>query len=91
METKEVKRILGGRGKKLHSHEVHLRRTDNGAYVARHDLRDNRGNPPMDGQRGEAEYALADKAAMLEHMSQHMGDTEPDDDEAQEPQEPQPQ
>jgi hypothetical protein len=28
----------------------------------------------MDGQRGEAEYSLADKKAMLAHMEQHMGD-----------------
>jgi len=87
MDTKDVKRILGGRGKKLHSHEVHLRRTDNKGYVAKHQLRDSQGNPPQDGQRSEAEYALPDKAAMLAHMEQHMGETEPDDDEAQEPQE----
>lgn len=87
METKEVKRILGGRGKKLHSHEVHLRRTDNGGYVAKHDLRDRQGHPPSDGQRGEAEYSLADKAAMLAHMDQHMGDAEPDEGDEQEPQE----
>jgi hypothetical protein len=69
-----AKQILGGKGKKLHTHEIHMRRTDNKGYVARHDLRDKQGNPPMDGQRGEAEYSLADKEAMLAHMGQYMGD-----------------
>lgn len=82
-----AKKILGGKGKKLHSHEVSVRRTDGKGYIAKHQLRDKRGNPPSDGQRGEAEYALPDKAAMLAHLEQHMGDQEPDDDEAQGPQE----
>lgn len=75
-----AKKILGGKGKKLHTHEVHLRRTKNKGYIARHDLRDKQGNPPMDGQRGDAEYSLPDKAAMLAHMQEHMGDEEPEED-----------
>lgn len=75
-----AKQILGGKGKKLHSHEVHLRRTANKGYIARHELRDKQGNPPMDGQRGEAEYSLPDKKAMLAHMDEHMGDMEPDEE-----------
>ena len=47
-------KALGGAGKPLHSHEVHLRRTDNGGYVATHHLRDKNGRPPQDGQRSEA-------------------------------------
>lgn len=80
-----VKRTLGGHGKKLHSHEVHLRRTSDGkGYIARHDLTDSQGNPPTDGQRGSAEYALPDKAAMMAHMEEHMGQApEPDEDEGQ--------
>lgn len=74
MKGKAALQILGGKGKKLHTHEVHLRRAQKGAYIARHELRDKAGNPPQDGQRGEAEYALPDKAAMLAHMQQHMGD-----------------
>ena len=76
-----AKKILGSKGKKLHTHEVHLRRTKNKGYIARHELRDKQCNPPMDGQRGDAEYSLPDKAAMLAHMGDHMGDMEPDDDE----------
>ena len=69
-----VKKLLGGAGKALHSHEIHLRRTDNKGFIAHHQLRDKHGNPPSDGQRSEAEYALPDKAAMLAHLEQHMGD-----------------
>lgn len=84
MATSPAAKILGGKGKKLHTHEVHLRRTKNAGYIARHELRDKQGNPPQDGQRGEAEYALPDKAAMLAHMAQHMGDQQqPDDEEEQ--------
>lgn len=79
-----AKQILGGAGKNLHTHEVHVRRTDNKGYIARHDLRDKNGKAPMDGQRSEAEYSLPDKAALMAHMQQHLGD-EPDDDD-QEPQ-----
>ena len=82
-----VNKLLGGKGSKLHSHEVHLRRTDNGGYVAHHQLRDKHGSLPSDGQRSEAEYALADKAAMLAHIEQHMTDAPgQDDDEEQQPQ-----
>lgn len=79
--TGPASKILGGKGKKLRTHEIHLRRTKNNGYIARHELRDKNGNPPQDGQRGEAEYALPDKAAMLAHMAQHLGDEQPDDEE----------
>jgi hypothetical protein len=79
-----AKSILGGKGKQLHTHEIHLRRTRNKGYIARHELRDKAGNPPQDGQRGEAEYSLADKKAMLAHLEQHMGD-EPQGDEEEAP------
>jgi hypothetical protein len=83
-----VRKILGGKGRKLHTHEIHVRRTANKGYIARHDLRDRHGHPPDDGQRGEMEYALPDQAAMLAHVQEHMGPTPPDD-EGQEPGEPQ--
>jgi hypothetical protein len=83
MAAPSAKNILGGKGKQLHTHEIHLRRTKNKGYIARHELRDKAGNPPQDGQRGEAEYALADKAAMMAHLEQHMGDQPQGDDEEQ--------
>lgn len=76
-----ARKILGGKGKKLHSHEVSVRRTDGKGYIAKHQLRDSKGNLPQDGQRSEAEYALPDKEAMLAHMQQHLGDQEPDEQE----------
>ena len=79
----QAQKILGGKGKKLHTHEVHMRRTENKGYIARHDLRDKNGNPPMDGQKADKEYSLPDKAAMLAHMQEHMGEMEPDEDEGQ--------
>jgi hypothetical protein len=78
----EVKKILGGSGKKLFAHEVHVRRTaEKGKYIARHMLRDRRGNPPQDGQHGEKEYALSNAQELMDHLSTHMGDI-PDEDDA---------
>ena len=69
-------------GKKLQAHEIHVRRTaEKGKYIARHMLRDKDGNPPTDGQRSEAEYALNNPQELMAHMQQHMGDgQEPDED-----------
>lgn len=88
-----AKRILGGKGKKLHPHEAHVRRTKNGGYIIRHDLRDKNGNPPTDGQRDSAEYHAADEAEMLANMQQHMGQgqAQPGDDDEEEEDEEKPQ
>lgn len=72
-----VRKILGGRGRKLHTHEMHIRRTANKGYIARHELRDSKGQPPADGQRGEMEYALPDHEALLAHVGRHMAPPEP--------------
>lgn len=68
-----ARKALSGKGAKLHAHEAHVRRTKNGGYVIRHDLRDKNGNPPTDGQRDSAEYHAASEAEMLANMQQHMG------------------
>lgn len=74
-------KVLGAKGKKLRAHEIHVRRTaEKGKFIARHDLRDKDGNPPMDGQRGEAEYPLTSPQELIAHMQQHMG-AEGDDEE----------
>lgn len=67
-------KVLSSHGAKLHTHELHLRRGTKGGYIAKHDLADEEGNPPTDGQRSTAEYPLADKAAMMAHLNEHMGD-----------------
>lgn len=80
----DVRKILGGKGKKLHAHEVHIRRTaEKGKYIAVHKLRDKQGNMPTDGQRGEAEYPLSSPEEMLAHVQKHMQDFDDEDDGAE--------
>jgi hypothetical protein len=69
-----ARRLLGEEGAELHTHEVHIRRAHNKGFIARHDMRDREGHPPTDGQASEREYVLANKAAMLAHLDQHMSD-----------------
>jgi hypothetical protein len=86
----EAAKILGGKGKKLHAHEMHIRHADNGGYIARHELRDKNGNPPADGQKSSIETQHPDMAALQAMIQEHMqqnaqgqpGAAEPDDDEA---------
>lgn len=72
-------KVLAAKGKKLHTHGMQLRRTQNG-YIAKHELRDSKGNPPQDGQSAEAEYNVANPAELAAHVSQHMGPVEPDEE-----------
>jgi hypothetical protein len=67
-----VHKALGGKGKKLHSHEMHIRHADNGGYIARHELRDKHGNPPTDGQKSSLEMQHPDMAALQAAVAQHM-------------------
>ena len=76
-------KALGGKGKKLHTHEMHIRRTANKGYIALHDLKDALGNHPADGQRPQAEYSLPDHASMMAHVGQHMGEMPEEDGEEQ--------
>ena len=70
-------KILAGKGKKLHVAEMNLRRTANKGFIATHTLRDKHGNPPMDGQRGSKEYALANAQELMAHVQQHLGGSAP--------------
>lgn len=78
-------KVLSSKGAKLHTHAMHIRRTKNG-YVAKHELRDSKGNPPTDGQSEEAEYNMANPAELAQHVQQSMGPVEPDDQDMQQPQ-----
>jgi hypothetical protein len=79
MPANAAAKILGAKGKQLHPHEIHVRRTaEKGKFIARHDLRDKNGNPPQDGQRADAEYPLSSPQELMAHMQQHMGQ-EPDE------------
>jgi len=75
-----AKKVLGGKGKKMHTHEMHLKRLEGGKILARHTLADKHGNPPTDGQRSEREYALNDPKELAAHVAEHMG-AMPDEDE----------
>jgi hypothetical protein len=75
-------KVLSSKGKKLHAHGMHLRRSENG-YIAKHELRDSKGQPPQDGQSAEKEYNVGPNPAELgKHVEQHMGPIEPDEPEA---------
>jgi hypothetical protein len=85
-------KALGGKGKKLHTHEMRIRHADNGGYITHHELRDKHGNPPTDGQKASLENQHPDMAALQQAIAQHMQQgpqgqpgqpEEPDGDEAQ--------
>ena len=76
--------MLASKGAKLRTHEMHVRRTDNGGYIARHELRDRHGRPPADGQRSEAEYALSNPEELARHVADHMGAPAEEEEEGEE-------
>lgn len=78
--TPHARRILGGHGRELHTHDMHIRRAHNRGFIARHIMRDSKGQPPDDGQDSEREYVLANKAALLAHVDKHMDEPPPPDD-----------
>jgi hypothetical protein len=87
-ESPQLKQILGGKGKKLHTHEMSIRHADNGGYITKHEFRDKNHNPPADGQRSSAEMQHPDMAALQAAVAQHMQQTpqgqpagDPDDQE----------
>jgi hypothetical protein len=65
--------VLSSKGQKLHTEGMHIRRTANKGYVAKHELADKHGRPPTDGQKPDPEYALANHAALQAHVAEHMG------------------
>jgi hypothetical protein len=68
-------KVLSSKGSKLHTHGMNIRRTKNG-YVAKHELRDSKGQPPSDGQSGEAEYNVGSPKELAAHVQEHMGPVE---------------
>ena len=85
-EAASAAKILGAKGANLKPHEIHVRRTaEKGKFIAKHILRDKNGQPPHDGQRSEAEYALNSPQDLMAHMQQHLGQEpgQQDDDEPQ--------
>jgi hypothetical protein len=78
-----VEKVLGSLGKKLKSHELHVRRSHNGGLIVRHDMRDEDGNLPTDGQKPDREYTIKNLAELASHFGTHMPD-EPDEEAAPE-------
>jgi hypothetical protein len=56
-------------------------RTDNNGYIARHELRDDEGNPPTDGQRSSKVYGLQSHEELAAHVAKHMGPPPPEETE----------
>ena len=83
---KAAEKILSGKGSKLSTHGIHIKRTDNQKYLVTHDLRDKNGNPPTDGQRPEATHTADSAQELATHIAQHMPLQDPD--EQQEPPQP---
>ena len=69
-----AKDVLASKGSKLHTHEMHIRRGTKGGYIAKHDLADQNGQPPTDGQNPNAEYPIASPSDLQAHVAEHMGD-----------------
>lgn len=67
-------KMLGAKGKKLHTHSMNVARTDNKGFIATHELRDRNGNPPTDGQRSQKIYSLKNHAELAAHVAKHLGD-----------------
>jgi hypothetical protein len=74
---------------------MHIRRSANKGYIAKHELADKHGNPPSDGQKSTKEYTHSNMKELLAHVEQHMQQPQPDQDaddqEQQQPPQPQPQ
>ena len=70
-----VHEALGGKKEKkpTHTHGVHYERADNGGYRAHVTQHFGKG-PHSEGHSHTEEHVLPDKAAMEEHMDEHMGD-----------------
>jgi hypothetical protein len=65
----DAKDVLGSRGEKLHTHEMHIRRIADGKFLVTHDLRNKRGMPPMDGQHDRREHSVDNVKALAEHVA----------------------
>jgi hypothetical protein len=64
--------ILSSKGAKLHTHQMHIRRSANKKYIVEHELADKNGQPPQDGQSATAEHTVDNIAELQAHVGQHM-------------------
>jgi hypothetical protein len=79
-------KVLSSKGEKLHTHEMHIRRSDNKGFIAKHDLANKHGAPPRDGQKSSKEHTHPGMKELLADVQQHMQQpTEPGEPEEPEP------
>jgi hypothetical protein len=71
----EIKKALGGKGKKAstHTHGVHYERAGNGGFIAHVHKHHGKG-PHSEGHSHTEEHSLPDKEAMAEHLEEQLGD-----------------
>jgi hypothetical protein len=67
-----ARRIMGGKGKRLHVQSMNIRRAENQSFIVQHELADRQGNPPIDGQRSHVEYAIPNRESLLAHVAKHV-------------------
>jgi hypothetical protein len=68
-----IKKALGNKKGKTHTHGVHYERAANGGYIA-HVHKHHGTGPHSEGHSHSEEHVLADKDALAEHLDQQMGD-----------------
>jgi hypothetical protein len=69
---RRAKDVLASEGEKLHTHAMHIRRIAEGKYVATHEMRNKRGDPPNDPRRATREHSLDDAKALAQHVEAAM-------------------
>jgi hypothetical protein len=74
--------VLGSKGEKLHTHEMHIRRIADGKYIASHQMRNKRGEAPSDPRRSTREHSLDDHKALAAHVAAAMAPDPDAEDEA---------
>lgn len=77
--------VLGGKGERLHTHAMTIRRIADGKYIASHEMRNKRGDPPADPRRAVREHSLDDHKHLARHVEAAMAPDPDAEDEAAEP------
>jgi hypothetical protein len=74
--------VLSSHGEKLHTHQMNIRRIAEGKFIAAHEMRNKRGEPPADPRRATREHSLDDHKALAAHVAAAMAPDPDAEDEA---------
>ena len=74
--------VLSSKGEKLHTHQMSIRRIAEGKFIASHEMRNKRGEPPADPRRSVREHSLDDHKALAAHVAAAMAPDPDAEDEA---------